>query len=531
MSALVLLACLLPLAAITVAPRADLRGPARVVAALPLLALGALGEGALLAPEWLLGSALGVDAVNRPLLLLAGAGWMLGGHSVEAWVRERAGAFHAAWCLVLLGQALVLLAADMASFYLGYVLMTLAAYALVVHARGEEAMRAGRVYLVLALAGEAMLLSGLLLLGAAHGNAGFEGLHVLPPVAWAPGLLLAGFAVKLGVVPLHVWLPLAHPVAPVPASAVLSGLLVKAGLLGVLRFVPGHALPGPEWLLAVGLGTAVYGAVVGLAQARLKTVLAYSTISQMGLAVAGLAALAAGAEGMAIAALGLFALHHGLNKIALFLAAGHRLGSRLAQLAFLLPAASLAGLPWSSGALAKSALKQGLEAGGLSPWALGFSLSSVLTTVLLLHAWTLAQAARQGRDSPHPAWMLAVGAGLVLPWAWFLSQGTHGPGLGHVLDATWPALAGASLWWLLRGRLGAQRLPEGDLVVLGEAGIRRLAPRFARPVDAWLRWSPSVPDPWPSAERLARLEIALARLPVAGLCLLALVLGIWWLLA
>src|SRR5690606_31512805 len=105
-------------------------------------------------------------------------------------------------------------------------------------------------------------------------------------------LLLTGFAVKIGVVPLHIWLPLAHPVAPVPASAILSGVLVKAGLLGALRTVPEEAFGSSgatTVLLALGLVTALYGVVAGLGQARLKTVLAYSTVSQMGLLFVALA--------------------------------------------------------------------------------------------------------------------------------------------------------------------------------------------------------------------------------------------------
>jgi len=112
-------------------------------------------------------------------------------------------------------------------------------------------------------------------------------------------------------VPLHVWLPVAHPVAPVPASAVLSGVLVKLGLLGMMRVLPEGSLAPATLVFFLGLATSAYGALAGLGQTRLKTVLAYSTVSQMGLLFAGFAALQAAGGGTAV--LGLLALHHGLN--------------------------------------------------------------------------------------------------------------------------------------------------------------------------------------------------------------------------
>jgi hydrogenase-4 component B len=102
----------------------------------------------------------------------------------------------------------------------------------------------------------------------------------------AVGLLAAGFAVKAGIMPLHVWLPLAHPAAPVAASAVLSGALIKAGLIGWLRLLPLGGAAWPGWgtvFVVVGLTTAIAGALIGVAQTRPKVVLAYSSVSQMGI--------------------------------------------------------------------------------------------------------------------------------------------------------------------------------------------------------------------------------------------------------
>ena len=137
-------------------------------------------------------------------------------------------------------------------------------------------------------------------------------------------LLIAGFGLKIGLVPLHVWMPLTYTAAPIPAAAVLSGAAVKAGVIGFIRFMPfDAAMPGwGEALAAIGLFSAFYGVAIGITQSNPKTVLAYSSVSQMGLiaAVIGMG-LAAGDSSTASAA-GFIAAHHVLVKGALFLAIG-----------------------------------------------------------------------------------------------------------------------------------------------------------------------------------------------------------------
>lgn len=525
---LVALALLLPwLAQLFAGGRA--RIAAVVVAPLPLLALALLDAGEVRAPPLLLGLAFAVDGVNRPLLLLAGLGWMLAGAAASRVARAPV-RFARFWLLVLAGQAWLLLAADLAGFYGGYLMMTLAAFGLVVHAGTAPAWRAGRVYLAMALAGEALVLAGVLVVAGSHGNAALA--TIAGDVPGTAGLLLlAGFAVKLGQVPLHVWLPVAHPVAPVPASAVLSGVLVKAGLLGMLRLVPPEAV-APVGLLALGLLTAFWGALAGLCQQRLKTVLAYSTVSQMGLVMAAFAALQASGP-VVLPVLGLLALHHGLNKIALFLAAGGQVGaSRWRGLLFALPALSLAGLPLATGQLAKDGLKSAIAGAGWETVAtLALPASSLLTALLLLHAWSLARADRpadRGEVRPvHPAWPLAVLAGLVVPWAWALAH-------DGAADRTASALAAGLLPLLLapviRGALARwpapvrPRLPEGDLLVLVAPAGRWLARLLARGLDAWSALDWRLPVAWPAAAILAAIESRLRRLPVAGGLLLVVAL-------
>ena len=144
-------------------------------------------------------------------------------------------------------------------------------------------------------------------------------LAALPASPWRDAslaLLILGFGLKIGLVPGHVWMPLAYTAAPIPAAAVLSGAAVKAGVIGFIRFLPlGVAMP--EWgeaLAAAGLFSAFYGVLIGITQKNPKTVLAYSSISQMGLLAAALGmGLATGDIGTAPGA-GFSAAHHVLVK-------------------------------------------------------------------------------------------------------------------------------------------------------------------------------------------------------------------------
>ncbi|MCC5794621.1 MAG: NADH/ubiquinone/plastoquinone (complex I) [Chromatiales bacterium] len=522
---------LLPLA--LAGPR--LMQAALVLAPLPLLATALLPPDTLDAPALLLGGAFSSDAALAPLRLLGGLGWLLAGLFAARWAGtdRRLALF---WLATLGGQALALLAGNIADFYLGYVTMTLAAFGLVVHAGTTAAWRAGRIYLLLAFAGEALILAGLLLLGARYGNAALDSLpgQLMADGAGAAGpLLLVGFAVKLGIVPLHAWLPLAHPVAPVPASAILSGVIVKAGLLGWLRFIPPEPVSGlPLGLLAgLGLFTAFFAVAAGLCQQKLKTVLAYSTISQMGLLLAAVTASFLTGGGTVLALL--FALHHGLNKIALFLAAGCAVGaSRLRALMFALPALALAGLPLTSGAWVKEALKDALGASGLAGLALPFALSSTGTLLLMLHAFRLARRDRDVGARLNPAWPMAVLLALLLPSLWLGQAGLAPmPGPGKLIDALWPLLLAVLLWVAWRRLPGGYRrrqihVPEGDIVVWLEYLGRRIAGLWRQ------EWALRKPEPDPASlrrlsQRIRRVEIMLLRLPIVGGAMLLIMLLLW----
>lgn len=544
------LALLVPLLGAVLASR--LGAPARLGRRLapfaPLLLLLPWLRGERVSWSWaVLGVDLGVDPWVAPFVLLTALAWSLAGWFAVDRVTGDTRRFWLGWWSSLFGMILVVLAQSLVAFYLGYVTVSLAAYLTIVHAADEAARRAGRVYLVLAFAGEAAIVTGVLLLAGAYGNVELALLATEPFVAGLEASrwwLLAGFALKLGIVPLHVWLPLAHPIAPVPASAVLSGVIVKAGLLGWLKLAPVGGLDvsaSAPWLVALGLTTAFVGAGVGLTQRGLKTVLAYSTVSQMGLVLVGYAALTLqpGDDGRWIGALGLLALHHGLNKGALFLACGCAPGSTPFRRALLaLSAAALAAAPLTSGYLAKTWLKRavdaGIELGALPGVAYPLvTLTSAATALLLWRLWRAALAERDASAPLHPAWPLLAVLGLIAPWAWAWAGGAVVvPSASGSWDAVWPLLVALSLivaarWWVRLGGWSGLELPPGDLVVLGERAIAamRRAPAVAAP--AWVRsrrrrgWRGAV------GRAVATVERSLRDVSTAGLLTLLVAVAVW----
>lgn len=247
---------------------------------LPLAAAPALAVSLLAAPgavdlPWLfLGARFGLDDGSRVFLMFTAALWLGAGLHAAGYLRDdpRRDAFWLFWLAVMAGNFGLVLALDAASFYVFFALMSFAAY--------------GRVYLALVVVGEVALFAAIVLAWQAAGSLHFEA--IVPALAASPlrdaviALTLAGFGIKVGALPLHVWLPLAHPVAPTPASAVLSGAMFKAGLLGWLRLLPLGTAAAPAWgeaLVALGLAAAFAAALAGALQRQAKAALAYSSIS------------------------------------------------------------------------------------------------------------------------------------------------------------------------------------------------------------------------------------------------------------
>lgn len=441
--------------------------------------------------DWLLLSAHFVfDQTAQIFLLFTAVLWFLAAIFAIGYMAKdpRRPQFFAFFLLAMSGNFGLIVAGDMIGYYLWFALMSFASYGLVVHTGDQEANEAGRIYIILVIIGEVILFAGLALLfftagGVAVGDysrLAFAALDPAPITNFISLLLFVGFGIKAGVVVLHLWLPLAHPAAPVPASAVLSGAMIKAGLLGWLRFLYPlqETAQWAEWMLLLGLITAFYGAIVGVSQINAKAVLAYSSISQMGFIMVGVAAWLATGEtvGAALVAILLYASHHALAKGALFLGVGFAGKGRGAVVAMLLPALALAGLPLTSGAVAKTALKQ--EAYILpSNWPVEtlLSLAAVGTMLLMTRflwlMWHSEPSVKRPSRSMWASWivLLIMTAVMlfVLPLAQIAVAGSleaekWWPSLWPILLAV--GLAATAVRFFPR-TISLPLIPPGDLVV------------------------------------------------------------------
>ena len=435
--------------------------------------------------NWLLGLRLGLDTTGRVFLLFSALAWLCAALYARAWMatdphRLR---FTALFLLAMAGNLGLCIAQDALGFYLFFALMTFSAWGLILHRGHPAARHAGRTFLVLAVLGEAALLVALWYTVA---NGGADLALAPASVAAAPqrdliiALLLVGFGVKAGLLGLHMSLPLAYDATPAPGAAVLASAMIKAGLLGWLRFLPIGTAALPDWgglLVLLGLTAAFYGVAVGLPQQSPRVILAYSSISQMGLMIAGLGLGLASpaAAGPMLFAVALYALHHALVKAALFL--GEGLGRAAAHGAIfagmVLLALLLAGAPLTGGALAKHHLKALLDHTPIaSPGLLAdlLALASVGTSLLMARfLWQLHHRAgpiQRPRLALWLPWLLALLAALLLPWV--LVTNTAALRTPNALwDAGWPVLAGLALAFIVRhGVAGlSPRVPSGDILI------------------------------------------------------------------
>ena len=252
----------------------------------------------------------------------------------------RRSAFIAAAFNVLIGAVeLVFVAGDAITFLFAWELMTLTAAALVTTEHEErDSRRAAYLYLVMSHVATGCLIAGFLVLASASGSVSFSTL-LSGDVVRGPmrdglfALFFIGFGVKAGIIPLHVWLPEAHPAAPTSISALMSGVLLKTGIYGIVRVCAfGLGVPRLSWgVIVVALGglSAVLGVLYALMQHDLKRLLAYHSIENIGIILlglgAGMMALAYGRSELAwigVAASLYHVLNHAVFKGLLFLGAG-----------------------------------------------------------------------------------------------------------------------------------------------------------------------------------------------------------------
>lgn len=482
----------------------------RVNTPLPLIgvaAVPALLTALVVPPEtayemlWLLlGTVFALDSIGQVFLLFTAILWLGAAVFAQAYLQRdaRQGHFFAFFLLAMAGNFGLIVAADMFSFYLWFALMSFASYGLIVHSGQPEARRAGELYMLLVIIGEVALFSALVLINATTNTSRLAELSQRGIDDLSALLIAVSFGIKAGAALLHIWLPLAHPAAPIPASAVLSGAMIKAGVLGWLRFLQpiSSALSWSELFLIAGLATAFYGAVMGVSQTNAKTVLAYSSISQMGFIMIGVGVWLSGGDlsGAALVAIGLYAMHHALAKGALFLGVAFAGVSKVVPLLLLLPALALAGLPLTSGAVAKAALKSltdQLAGGWADALSLGLSLAAIGTTLLMARfLWLIWHTPKPHKPMPRAMWLtwialLVCVAGLlfILPEA--STAVSESLKEAKLTAAVTPIAIGAAISALVAlvaalgaGRLPALRLPlvaAGDVLIVFSAIYKVLA--------------------------------------------------------
>jgi hydrogenase-4 component B len=303
--------------------------------------------------------------------------------------------------LFLLSMSLVTMAGNMFTFLLSWEGMALASYFLVIlESENPEALSAGRWYAGMAHAGFGLVLAALLLLGLPTLGADFEAMRAASasiPAGTRDAiflLVLLGFGSKAGLVPLHVWLPKAHPAAPSHVSALMSGVMLTIGLYGLLRVGFDLLGGGPPWwggvVLGLGAISALKGVLYALVENDLKRLLAHSSVENIGIVFmgVGLGLIFRGYGMTSLAAMALVAaLYHALNhaafKALLFLGAGavqratgtrdmEEMGGlikRMPQTAalFLIGSAAIAGLPPLNGFASEWMIFQSLMSGARVP--------------------------------------------------------------------------------------------------------------------------------------------------------------------
>lgn len=289
------------------------------------------------------------------------------------------------------------MAGDLFTMFMFFEIMTFSSYMLVSHGETKESLSAGYSYLYIGVMGGLAILLGMILLSAYTGDLSFvpmaDKLINMGNMRYVIfGLIMFGFAIKAGMAPVHVWLPKAHPVAPTPASALLSGIMIKIGAYGILRVATTYLFPASfqitdykdvlwsvsksfgSGLIWLGIVTMAIGVFMALQQSNIKRMLAYHSVSQMGYIVLGIGvAVYLGYKGaMGYTGAMYHIINHALFKSLLFMVAGvvflytheldmYKLGGLWKRLPFtalvcLIAVFGITGMPGFNGFISKSIL-------------------------------------------------------------------------------------------------------------------------------------------------------------------------------
>ena len=291
------------------------------------------------------------------------------------------------YVLLTLGSIMgVFISGDLFTTFMFFEMMSLFSYIMVVQDETPDAQRAAQTYLAIAIIGGLVTLTGLILLYNYTGTLDIDALAKFTlqdkSPLYVPGFLVfVGFAAKAAIFPSHIWLPTAHTAAPAPSSALLSGLLTKSGLFGIIVLSSGLFMHDSRWgfmLLILAVITMVLGAVLAVFSVNIKRTLACSSMSQLGFILTGIAmqCFLGHENDLAVRGTILYMVGHSLIKLVLFLCAGvvhmntHKLnlndirgfgrGKKVLMFAFVMGGLGLMGFPLINGYLGKTLIHEAI---------------------------------------------------------------------------------------------------------------------------------------------------------------------------
>ncbi|NLL42593.1 MAG: NADH dehydrogenase [Firmicutes bacterium] len=348
---------------------------------------------------------LRLDGLSALFSMFSAGVWLVTGIYMYTYMQheERTLSFYAFYLITLGAVQGLFLAGDFVTLLVFFEVMTVASFFWVIHRQDRESMQAGYFYLFLGIAAGLCIAGGIALLLVA-GTTLKIGLSAAVPgntamFGWAVLLFVLGFGVKAGMAPVHIWLPKAHPVAPTPGSALLSGILIKAGAYGLIRtgqmvnWGLGDLVPWLGTLVVIlGVVTMLLGVGLALLQANAKRLLAYHSVSQMGYIILGIgtALVLKGQGSFGLSGAIFHSLNHALFKSALFLGVGiivlgtdeldlNKLGGLWKKypwtaICMLIAAFGITGTPGLNGFISKSLLHHGalevaLSGNAIMVWA------------------------------------------------------------------------------------------------------------------------------------------------------------------
>ncbi len=370
--------------------------------------------------------------------------------------------FFTFWIITYLAVVGFLFSGDYFTQFMFFEIMSVASSFWVLQEENEDSDYAGRLYLRISIACGLVTLFGIMLLYHLTGTLSFTGLAALRDTGFTdPGLIKAaaflifvGFGAKAGVFLLHIWLPKAHTVAPAPASAVLSGILTKTGIFGIMITASVLGIVSDEasgrFFLVLGACTMFTGAALAVFSTNLKRTLACSSVSQIGFIVTGISCMILTPGAFAFTGTLLHMLNHSMIKLVLFLCAGgilKKTGSldlneirgygknkKALMIPFFIGAASISGIPFFSGYVSKTLIHEAVEA--LEIGTLGEAVNIVFTVtggITLCYMTKLfvcifvEEGPAKKKDSLSALSLIAINAGAVV----IFLAGIYPPAFAH----------------------------------------------------------------------------------------------------